>query len=155
MWVSECTLAVFCARGNELKVSVREKHSHYPPSPLICDGFGDHENFLLLPPPPTESRRLLEITEKTQEIPQAQLGSSANWIETVIGARTFRQAEMSSSADDVKRNCFRSRDRRQSEGERATSWKTPTSDHICIVILIGVRTIGLCLLSLRLLVWSR
>ena len=29
------------------------------------------------PPPPTESRRLLEITEKTQEIQQAQLGSSA------------------------------------------------------------------------------
>ena len=27
-------------------------------------------------PPPTESRRLLEITEKTQEIQQAQLGSS-------------------------------------------------------------------------------
>ena len=28
------------------------------------------------PPPPTESRRLLEITEKTQEIQQPQLGSS-------------------------------------------------------------------------------
>ena len=45
--------------------------------PLICNGFGDHEKFLLLPPPPTESRRLLEITEKTHKIPQAQLGSSA------------------------------------------------------------------------------
>ena len=29
--------------------------------------------------PPTELRRLLEITEKTQEIQQAQLGSSASW----------------------------------------------------------------------------
>ena len=32
---------------------------------------------MLLPPPPTESRRLLEITEKTREIQQPQLGSSA------------------------------------------------------------------------------
>ena len=29
-------------------------------------------------PPPTESRRLLEITEKTQEIQQPQLGSSVH-----------------------------------------------------------------------------
>ena len=74
MWVSECTLEVFCVRGKEFRVSVREKVCHYPP-PLICDGFGDHGKFLLQPPP-TESRQLLEITEKTQEIPQAQLGSS-------------------------------------------------------------------------------
>ena len=37
---------------------------------------GDNGKILLLPPPPTESRRLLEITEKTQETEQAQLGSS-------------------------------------------------------------------------------
>ena len=58
MWVSEGTLAAFCGRGNELRVSVREKLCHYPPPPtdlrwdwrprkisattpppLICDGF--------------------------------------------------------------------------------------------------------------------
>ena len=32
---------------------------------------------MLLPPPPTESCRLVEITEKTQEIHRPQLGSSA------------------------------------------------------------------------------
>ena len=37
---------------------------------------GDHGKLLLLPPLPTESRLLLEITEKTQEIQQPQLGSS-------------------------------------------------------------------------------
>ena len=50
-----------------------------PPLILICDGFGDHEKCLLLPPP-TESLWLLEITEKTQEIPQAQLGSSVTLV---------------------------------------------------------------------------
>ena len=34
------------------------------------------EKFCYYPPPPTESRRLMETTEKTQEIQQAQLGSS-------------------------------------------------------------------------------
>ena len=49
-----------------------------PPPYRIWSTSGDFGKILLLPPPtPTESRRLLEITEKTQEIQQAQLGSSA------------------------------------------------------------------------------
>ena len=52
------------------KISATTPHPHWSAS-----AFGDHGKILLLPPP-TESRRLLEITEKTQEIQQAQLGSS-------------------------------------------------------------------------------
>ena len=46
-----------------------------------CFATGDHGKILLLPPP-TESRRLLEITEKTQEIQQPQLGQ-------LCGSRIF------------------------------------------------------------------
>ena len=47
------------------------------PPPLICDGFGDHEKVLLLPPPPLNRVGFWRSRKKTQKIPQAQLGSSA------------------------------------------------------------------------------
>ena len=55
-----------------------------PPPPLICDGFVDRGIFLYPPPPPLNR---VVSTEKTQEIPQAQLGSSGNAIVSVAKAQ--------------------------------------------------------------------
>ena len=58
------------------QLEITEKFCYYPPPHWIASAHGDHGKILPLPPP-TESRRLLETTEKTKEIQQAQLGSSA------------------------------------------------------------------------------
>ena len=78
------------------QLEITEKFCYYPPPPPNqASASGEYGTILLQPPPPlnrvgpwrsrensattpppTESCRLLEITEKTQEIQQAQLGSS-------------------------------------------------------------------------------
>ena len=63
---------------SQLEMTEKSCYCYYPPPRWIASALGDHGNIMLLPPPPTESRRLLEITEKTQEIQQPQLGSSVD-----------------------------------------------------------------------------
>ena len=63
--------------ARDLQVS-RNCKEIYPPPTESRRLLEITKQFRYYAPPPNESRRLLEITEKTQEIQQAQLGSSAN-----------------------------------------------------------------------------
>ena len=62
------------------QLEITEKFCYYPPHRTWHRRPWKTEKMLLLPPPTDESSRLLEITEKTPEIQQAQLGSSAIFI---------------------------------------------------------------------------
>ena len=75
-----------------------------PPPPLNRVGsWSWRQNYVLLPPPPsTESRRLLEITEKTQEIQQALLGSSGNCLIMSVRASKFNRHVWRNFGDNTR-----------------------------------------------------
>ena len=68
--------------------------------PRISLNVGYTFEFCYYPPPPAESRRLLKITEKTQEIQQAELGSSGNTSTTIIWTRLISWQCYSAHDDD-------------------------------------------------------